>query len=185
MSHLLRSLRRPFAFWFASRRRPLTRHAPMVKPAIELLEERCVLTSPSIQTGGVLTTGANLTHLYNFSGSLTDQYGGPTLVDTPATPTGTVSGGRYIFPRNAGLQLSGGLASTSNYSIELVMRYDALGGSTPAFKKFIDFANLTVDAGMYVRHNASNTDNVLLSPGGAGTGVVSAGVDFHFVIARN
>lgn len=182
MSHLLRSHQRPFGSWLASRRQSCARHASAaVKPVLEQLEERCVL-SPTVQTGGVLTTSANLTHMYSFDGSLTDQYGGPTLL----SDGGTMSGGRYSFNANQGVRLNGGLADTSNYSIELVMRYNALGGTTPAFKKFIDFAQRTSDHGMYVRRNTMiNVDNVVLFPGSFGTGIVTAATDFHFVLARN
>src|SRR5262245_54796958 len=179
MSTTLHSIWRSLDAWrLPGRPQSIRRRA--VKPALELLEERCVL-SPYVRTGGVLTSSANLTHLYQFN-SLTDALGGPALV----SEGGTLSGGRYSFNANQGLRLSNALASNSNYSIELVMRYNTLGAGTSQFKKFIDFANRTSDRGMYVKRNAANTaDNVVFFDGSAGTGVVSAGVDFHFVIARN
>ena len=54
------------------------------------------------------------------------------------------------FGANQGLHVSNVLADTGNYSIDLVFRLD----DTSGFRKLIDFADRSVDTGLYV-HNGS------------------------------
>lgn len=129
--------------------------------------------APLVQTGGLLTSGAVLVHHYTLNGTLNDQFGGPAL----AAHGGNLESDRYVFDINQGLQLDHGLTDTSNYSIELVMRYDQLG---PVFKKFIDFQQGASDFGLYAMDNT-----LIFYPGEAGTDTIAAGADFHVVLTRD
>src|SRR5262249_13756187 len=113
--------------------------------------------------------------LYTLNGTLADQLGGPSLV----ADGGTLGATRYTFGANQGLELTGALANTANYSIELVMEYDTLT-NPPAFRKMIDFSQRMSDAGMYVHGSVTQ-----FFPGANGADSVTAGTDFHFVFTRN
>src|SRR2546423_15057284 len=78
----------------ATRRKAFT-----FRPSLETLEERSL---PSVTP----------LHLYDFSGALTDQMGGPAL----AADGGTLTSSRYLFNPGQGLRLTGGPADITNYS---------------------------------------------------------------------
>ncbi len=177
MSHSSLSVSRLVSALSHPRRRATRPARPTVKLRCEALEDRFVPTT-FVQTGGVITQNADLLHRYDFDGNLNDILGGPALVASDALNQGTVAGGRYTFAANQGLQLSGGLADTASYSIELVMEFDDL---EPQWKKVIDFAGLTVDNGLYLVDG-----NVILFPDAPpGPDAVQANTDFHVVITRD
>lgn len=129
------------------------------------------LPSPDPMIGPIaINNEASLTHRYEFNDSLNDESGGSALTANG----GTVVNGRYQFGANQGLILSDGLVNPSNYSVELVMKFDSLDSY---YQKLIDFSNLTSDSGLYL------TDGQLqLYPNDPGTGHVSANTDFHLVL---
>lgn len=139
----------------ATRRKAVTRRL-----GLELLEDRDV---PSVTP----------LHLYDFNGSLADQFGGPTL----ASDGGVLSDGRYVFNPNQGLRLSGGLTDTSNYSIVMEANLNSLA---PFFKKIIDFQSRSSDSGLYVVGS-----QLQLYPGPVGAGFVGANQDFQVALTRD
>lgn len=90
---------------------------------------------------------ATLLHEYRLDGTFADQLGGPSLVSTGGVlgPLG------YNFTAGHTLSVSGALANTSHYAIEMFFTLD----ETNDYRKLIDFQNLTSDDGLY------NIDGVL------------------------
>lgn len=86
---------------------------------------------------------AGLLHDYEFNGNLNDGFGGPALVSLG----GTLNPAYYSFLQNQGLSLTNGLSAGTigNYTIDLSFRFD----DTMGYKKIIDFAAKTADAGLY------------------------------------
>src|SRR5262249_17837732 len=114
-------------------------------------------------------------HLYTLNGTLTDQFGGPSLL----SDGGTLSSTRYSFGPNQGFRLSGGLEVRNNYSVEFVV---TVNSSTPFFRKMIDFQARAVDAGVYLQGM-----RLTLNPGLPNNLSPQAPVntDFHFVLTRD
>ena len=89
---------------------------------------------------------AALLKSYDFDGDYSDTLGnGVNLI--PAG--GSISGGRYNFSLNQGLQLLTALPSTTDYGIEIRFQ---VNDEVSQFNKLIDFKNLSADSGMY-QHN--------------------------------
>src|SRR5262249_37516955 len=105
--------------------------------------------------------------------SLADDMGGPALT----ADGGTFTSARYVFGNNQGLRLSGGLADTTTYSIALSAQ---LNFGSSFYKKIVDFQERTNDYGQYV----SGTQ-LQLSPGRGGSGTITNGQDFQFVLTRD
>jgi hypothetical protein len=80
-------------------------------------------------------------HQYRLDGSYADDYGGPNLV--PAS--GTLGANDYTFGPNQGLSLTGALANTGVYTIEIQFKFNDVVG----WQKIIDFKNLGPDTGFY------------------------------------
>src|SRR5947209_8401288 len=136
-----------------SARRP----RPSYKPGLETLEERSL---PSVTP----------LHLYNLNGTLTDELGGPALT----ADGGALDGGRYVFGANQGLQLSGGLTDTSNYSVIVVANLDSLD---KFFNKVVDFQARASDFGLYVAGG-----HLQFYPGAAGPDAITANQDFQITL---
>ena len=124
-----------------------------------------------------------LIHAYELNGTFTDALGGSPLIPTG----GTISATDYSFsavanPNNEGLSLSGGLASGTNYSIEMVFRFDTIPPSFGSnFARIIDFKNRALDTGLYVNGDALTFFNQASGSGGT----FQPGVDVHLVITRD
>lgn len=117
---------------------------------------------------------ADLIHVYELNGSFADQMGGPAL----AADGGTLGDTRYTFGPNQGLSLTGALPDTADYSVVLVMQVDLSTGG--AFKKVIDFSDLTSDNGLYV-----SGSTLQLFPGNPGSNSITSNTDFQVVLARD
>ena len=100
---------------------------------------------------------------YLLDANFNDELGGPNVI---VPNGGTLESGGYSFGPNQGLSLSDVL-DADTYSIEILFRVDdtAGGGITT---KFIDFANLTEDAGWYTGSDPSSGLNGRLAYSGAG-----------------
>jgi hypothetical protein len=61
---------------------------------------------------------------------------------------GTVAGGLYSFAANQGLRLTNALPNTTNYAIEMRLRFD---DCIAGWAKLIDFQDKQVEAGLYIR----------------------------------
>ena len=84
---------------------------------------------------------AELIHVYELNGSFADSLGGPDLVPNG----GSLGPTEYTFGPNEGLALSNAIDPLT-YSIEITFRItERLTG----YIKLIDFANLSVDLGLY------------------------------------
>ncbi len=118
--------------------------------------------------------GATQVHRYDLNGSLTDIYGGPSLVSNGGTLTST----DYVFGVSQGLHLDGALVDPTDYSVEVVMKYDALA---PRWKKIIDFQSLSSDYGVYLQYDwldwVPATDR--------GPGAVAENSTFHLALSRS
>jgi parallel beta-helix repeat protein len=120
--------------------------------------------SPAIDIQVVSTQEPPFVHEYVLNNSLSDALGGPALVDLG----GVLTAGGYQFGPNQGLNLSGTINSSAEYTIELLFSFDALSG----YQKIIDFADLGSDLGLYTYDGelvfydaAETTDSNLFSPG--------------------
>ncbi len=122
-----------------------------------------------------ISTGSGADHDYELNGSLADALGGPSLV----ADGGTLGSDGYVFGPNQGLTLTGALADPSSYTIFFVATLDDVDDS-PLFKKLLDFANLSMDEGLYVRGA-----NLELFPGGAGPDSISADTPFQVALTRD
>src|SRR5262249_29514860 len=142
----------------AGRQLTRSRKKAPCRPTLESLEDRVV--------------PATLLHLYDLNGTLSDALGGPALVSDggPLTATGD------NYSANQGLRLTGGLASTTNYS--MVMDVNIPGGSF--FKNLIDFQNRQFDMGLY-----DAGTRLQLYPLGAGSGDVPFNTDVQIALTRD
>lgn len=113
---------------------------------------------------------ASLIHRYEFTDSLNDDMGRPTLLDNG----GTLANGRHQFGANVGLVLSGGLADLGRYSVELVMSVDS---AEAFYQKLIDVSLLNSDSGLYLKGS-----QLQLYPFDSFSESVSANRDFHVVL---
>lgn len=117
--------------------------------------------------GFSLSANAALIKSYDFNDSLTDSLGsGSDLIASG----GSVSGGRYNFSANQGLELNSALLNTSSYGIEMKLK---MTDSVAGWNKLIDFESLTSDLGLYIR---SGTVDFYTSGPAAGT--VDLNTDF-------
>lgn len=121
------------------------------------------------------TTQGALLKSYDFNGTLSDTLGnGVDLTDSG----GSISGGRYSFTQNQGLQLTSALPSTTDYGIEIRLQgTDALSG----YNKLIDFQDLAVDVGLYVL----NEQIRFYTAGPTAAGTVALNTDFTVGLARS
>ncbi|MFK8031277.1 MAG: LamG-like jellyroll fold domain-containing protein [Gammaproteobacteria bacterium] len=115
-----------------------------------------------------------LIHTYTFETGLSDEVGSIDLVATG----GAVAAGRFFFSPGDGLTLNSGLTDTSQYSIEMYMQFGSL---EPFYKKLVDFQNLTADAGLYIRQQATTFYPTL----NLGPDSIEAGEDFQVVLTRS
>ncbi|MDX2037018.1 MAG: hypothetical protein SFX72_10230 [Isosphaeraceae bacterium] len=90
-------------------------------------------------TGG--NADAGLIHQYRLDGSLADDFGGPSLVDSG----GTLGPASYSFDVNQGLSVINALPNPANYSIEIIFKFSNLDG----YVKILDFSDLASDTGLY------------------------------------
>ena len=116
---------------------------------------------------------AALLKSYDFDGNLSDTLANG--VDLVASG-GTVSGGRYNFGKNEGLELTNALASTTDYAIEMKLRMDTMTGS---WNKLIDFQGLASDLGLYILGTGVQFYNLT-----SNLGTVSLGTDFTIGFER-
>ena len=104
-----------------------------------------------------------LTHLYGLNNSLTDSFGGSSLVANGGT---LAAGGGYSFAVNQGPSLSNAI-SANDYSILLDFSL-AASSASDGYKKIVDFKNLTSDNGAYTSLGKLNVYNT----GSSGSTVV-------------
>jgi hypothetical protein len=105
------------------------------------------LSIGTVSAGMGAAEAATVTHFYGLSNTLTDAYGGPTLVSNG----GSLSASGYSFAANQGLSLSNAI-DPNNYSILL----DYSLSDTAGWNKVIDFKNLTSDNGLYHQNGKLN-----------------------------
>jgi fibronectin type 3 domain-containing protein len=115
---------------------------------------------------------ASLIHNYRINGSLADSLGGPSLV----SGGGTVGPTAYTFGLDQGPMLSNAITA-DNYSIEIVFTFNQVGG----YRKIIDFADLSADAGLYNLNSYLDFYPVTAGPGP----VITAGTPVHVVLTRD
>jgi len=123
--------------------------------------------------------GANaaLVHDYQLNGTLADALGGPSLATINAGgPNGTIDPTGFSFPFNSGLQLTGGLSSAGNYSIEMSFSFDATSG----YRRIIDFKDRATDNGLY---NLSGAINFF--PHVTGAGIFAPGDMVNIIVTRD
>ena len=88
---------------------------------------------------------ATLTNLYGLNNTLTDSFGGSSLVANGGT---LAAGGGYSFAANQGPSLSNAI-SANDYSILLDFSLTTSSASD-GYKKIVDFKNRTSDSGAYI-----------------------------------
>lgn len=116
---------------------------------------------------------ASVTHNYQLNGSLNDALGGPALGDYG----GVVGASSYAFGPGQGLSLSGGIANTADYSIEMQFSFDSIS----SYRRILEFKNGTSDAGLYNLNSALNFYNIVTGSGGA----FAAGDSVNIVVTRD
>jgi len=114
-----------------------------------------------------------LIHSYQFNGDYTDELGGPSIVPNG----GSIDATRHTFPAGQGLTLTNGLDDTADYSIAMVMEFDAL---SPLWKRVIDFKEKSTDNGVYIV-----LSNLQFWPLVTGADAVVANTDFHLIVTRD
>lgn len=119
---------------------------------------------------------ATLTHLYGLNNSLTDSFGGSSLVANGGT---LAAGGGYSFAVNQGPSLSNAI-SANDYSILLDFSL-AASSASDGYKKIVDFKNLTSDNGAYTSLGKLNFYNTGLS----GSTVVGNNNPIRVVLTRD
>lgn len=85
-------------------------------------------------------------HVYELNNSFADANGGPSLVPNGGTLTAT----GYDFQPDQGLNLSGALIDSADYTIEIDFSFDGYSG----YQSIINFKNLGTDNGLYSLGNA-------------------------------
>jgi len=106
------------------------------------------------------SNAATPTHLYEFSGNLSDSYGGLDLVANG----GSLVGGNYIFGADQGLAVDSALSANGNvYTIDTSFRFDETSG----YRRIVDFQDRTSDTGLYNLDTALNFYNITTGTAGA------------------
>jgi len=118
-------------------------------------------------------SSATLLHEYRLDGTFADQLGGPSLVSTGGVP-GVLG---YNFTAGHTLSVSGALANTGHYAIEMFFSLD----ETNDYRKLIDFQNLTSDDGLYNLDGMLNFYDYSL----AATQSLAPGRLIHLVVSRD
>ncbi len=127
-------------------------------------------------TVAALPASASLVHLYQFQGNLNDSVGSVALVNNGAT----VGAGSLTFGANEGPTLNAELGLAGTYSIGL--QFSA--NDTGAWKKVIDFQNLTSDSGQYL-YVASLTFVNTYARLGQGDDTVNPNTKIDLVVTRD
>ena len=120
---------------------------------------------------------ATLIHNYELNGSLSDSFGGPSLVQTNST-TGVIGTQAYTFAQNEGLTLSASaFSSLSTFSVETKFLFT----DTTGYRRILDFKGGTSDTGFYDLNTALNFYNVVTGA----PGVITPGVSAQVVFTRD
>jgi hypothetical protein len=93
-----------------------------------------------------------LVHYYELNGTYADALGGPSLIPGGVNGRGILGLNDYRFGAGQGLSLAGALPNPGSYSILLDFSLATLSG----YRKIIDFAGRTEDAGLYNLETALN-----------------------------
>lgn len=88
------------------------------------------------------------THAYQLTSSLSDLFGGPSLVANG----GTQGASGYTFGTNQGLSLSSVFSVGGSYSIAIRSKYTGFNSFGLGYKKLVDFKDMSSDAGWYDRN---------------------------------
>ena len=118
-------------------------------------------------------SSATLLHEDRLDGTFADQLGGPSLVSTG----GVLGVLGYNFTAGHTLSVSGALANTGHYAIEMFFSLD----ETNDYRKLIDFKNLTSDDGLYNIDGILNFYDYSL----AATQSLAPGRLIHLVVSRD
>jgi Concanavalin A-like lectin/glucanases superfamily/PEP-CTERM motif len=102
----------------------------------------CVAVAALLISAGASAQTAS--HQYRLNGSLTDDFGGASLVSNG----GTLAGNRYSFGANQGLTLSEQLGAV--YTIDLAFSFNGYSG----FQKIIDFNDLLTEKGIFTENES-------------------------------
>ena len=86
-------------------------------------------------------------HVYQLTTSLSDIYGGPSLVANG----GVRSSSGYTFGANQGLSLSSVFSASASYSIAIRSMYTSVNTFRLGYRKMVDFKDMSADAGWYDR----------------------------------
>lgn len=120
------------------------------------------IAAGALVASSLAASAATVVSTYTFDSGLTDSLSGGT-----ASGAGDVTGGRYNFDANEGLNVTMG-SSLASYSIVFGMELDAV----TSYRKLLDFAGLSSDNGLYVFSGGLRYYNSTLSGGS-----ISANVD--------
>ncbi len=120
------------------------------------------------------------THSYEFSGNLSDAFGGPAMTYTAGalnTFVGSGPSGGLHFAANQGPNVSGAFANTGVYSMEMYFSLENLDN----YRRLLDFKDGTTDTGLYFKAGALAFygENIIKSVGAA------AGSMGHLVVTRD
>lgn len=96
-------------------------------------------------------------HVYQFSGSLSDASGGPSMTAFG----GTLGAGAFVFQANEGLAVSGAVAADV-YTVDTRFTFSTTSG----YRRIVDFKGGTSDNGLYNLDTALNFYNVVRGNGG-------------------
>lgn len=98
------------------------------------------------------SVNAALVKSYDFNGNYGDTMNnGVNLVASGGSLT--ANNGFYTFAANQGLKLDSALTDTSNYAVEMRLRFD---DSISSWNKLIDFRSLSSDNGLYILNGSIN-----------------------------
>lgn len=136
-----------------------------------------VTVSYTTLDGSAQASIGSVTHIYNFDGVLTDELGGPSMVNNG----GTEGDGTYDFDRFAevpgfGPSLTGAIDSDT-YSIEIQFSINESDG----WAKVIDFADRELDDGLYINNDVLEFYDV----DAIGSTLINVDQTYHLVLTRD
>lgn len=117
-------------------------------------------------------------HIYEFSGTLADAQGGPSMVaGLGASFTGSGASGGMRFAANQGPLVSNAFANPGLYSIEMFFSLDDVSN----YRRLVDFKNGSGDSGLYLNEGRPN----FYGPSGTVATTYAADQMVHFVLTRD
>ncbi|MSU49831.1 MAG: PEP-CTERM sorting domain-containing protein [Opitutus sp.] len=118
-------------------------------------------------------SAAVVVHEFALRGTLDDNKGGPAL----ASLGGQITALGYVFTANQGLTLSSTALSSTDFSLELSFKFDAISG----YRKIADFHDRADDTGFYQLSGSLNFYPIVT----ASTADFVADTNVHVVLTRD